>query len=401
MRLAALSLSAVLLSGCSWLGGMTGPDRSYHSKPAAYAGPHNPCVVYSPAQPIPQGCDPASVTMGTGYGHMGPAGGTYTSGGYGSHVGNAHNVSGPANSGPRIKKPKLRGALSFGTEKSISGEFFNFGDDTTLVYNPDDFAEGYTVFEDNSATFANDVRRTENFTGTNLDFAAPTLSFDDVYNTPTIVKAGVEYIMNPKMTVFANAGYAHAEGTDGATVAVDGGILRTTTLQPVDFDGAPTGEAVTFGTTIPNQNLANLVIDFSDQRRFDLEAGARHYFNPISAEKGYRTLTPFVAGAVGVSHVNEVSYTTSQNQRFLQDAFENGSTNFYEVSSDDTVNNIYDSAWLLNGAVTAGMEWQVTPKWAVALETGVKFEQGRDLISGESGDDNLSVPVTLRGSFNF
>jgi len=399
MRLAALSVSAVLLSGCSWLGGASGPDRSYQNQSAGYAGAPNRCMVYSPVQPIPPGCNPASVTMATGYGQGAGAGGNYTTGGYGSHAGDARHASSYNNGHQqRVRKPKLRGSVSLGTEKSIAGSLFDFNA-SNVSYNPSAFTEGFVEFESNN--FNNDLRRTVTYEGVVEEVVSPTLSFDDVYNTPTILKGGVEYIANPHFTVFANVGYAHAEGTDGATAGIEGTILRRTELQPVDFEGVPSAEPTVFSSFFPNQNIANLVIDFNDQRRFDVEAGARHYFDPISSEKGYRTLTPFVGGAVGVSHVNEVSFTTSQNQRFLEDAFESDGTNYYEVSSNDTVNTIYDSDWLVNGAVTAGMEWQVTPKWAMALETGVKFEQGRDLISGESGDDNISVPVTFRGSFNF
>ena len=81
MRLAVCALSAVLLSGCSWLGGLgnTGQGGSffgqssqssgqfngrYNGQNGAFAGAQqNPCVVYSPRAPIPFGCDPASVTL--------------------------------------------------------------------------------------------------------------------------------------------------------------------------------------------------------------------------------------------------------------------------------------------------------------------------------------------------
>jgi len=155
MRLAIVSLSAVLLSGCSWLGGMSKPDNRYQNNArASYAngapshhmgvrGPHNPCMVYSPVQPVPQGCDPASVTLATGYnsGAVQP-GGNYATGGYGSHAGNAHNVGQQAKSGPRLRKPRLRGALTLGTEKSVSGELLNFNNvGGVALYNPALFEE--------------------------------------------------------------------------------------------------------------------------------------------------------------------------------------------------------------------------------------------------------------------
>jgi len=47
------------------------------------------------------------------------------------------------------------------------------------------------------------------------------------------------------------------------------------------------------------------------------------------------------------------------------------------------------------------MEWQVTPKTALAFETGVRFEGGRENDNGDRGDDNIAIPVTIRGSYNF
>ncbi len=393
MRLVALSLSAVLLSGCSWFGGNSNSQQSYHDQRGAYAGSQNQCVVYSPAQPVPTGCDPAMVTMATGYGQAG-AGGAYTTGGYGSHVSNAGNVSSQRSGQPRLKKPKLRGSMSFGTEKSVAGTLLDFSGALApgFAYDPTPFQEG-------SVEQNGDIVTSTLYTSQFERYVAPSLSFDDVYNTPTILKGGFEYIASPRFTVFANAGYSHAEGTDDARITVQSTLLKTTTTDDIT-DALPPLSNTEF---IPNVNVAHMILDFNDQRRFDVEAGARHYFKPIMQEKGYRTVTPFVAGAVGISHVNDVTYTTEQDQLFLAQAFDSSgaNTNFYDVLGNGGVNTLYESDWLLNGAVTAGMEWQVTPKWALALETGVKFEQARDFANGDEGDNNVSVPVTLRGSFNF
>ena len=58
-----------------------------------------------------------------------------------------------------------------------------------------------------------------------------------------------------------------------------------------------------------------------------------------------------------------------------------------------------------------GAEWQLTPGFALAAETGVKIQGARDYadfvnaagetIEGPSGDANISIPLTLRGSINF
>ena len=48
------------------------------------------------------------------------------------------------------------------------------------------------------------------------------------------------------------------------------------------------------------------------------------------------------------------------------------------------------------------MEWQVTPKTALAFETGLKFEGSRDYVNGDGdSDNNFAIPFTVRGSYNF
>jgi hypothetical protein len=62
---------------------------------------------------------------------------------------------------------------------------------------------------------------------------------------------------------------------------------------------------------------------------------------------------------------------------------------------------LYDAQWVPMGSLKAGVEWQVTPKTALAFETGLRVEGARDYSNGTKGDTNVTVPLTLRGSFNF
>jgi len=136
MRLAALSVSVILLSGCSWLGGHHSPGKTYQYKQSshnAYAngaqghfgarGGQNPCVIYSPVQPAPTGCHPSQVVLSGQQGYQGSQP-TYTTGGYGSHAGSAYKA-GERGGAPRLRKPKLRGTFSLGTERSIDGDLIS------------------------------------------------------------------------------------------------------------------------------------------------------------------------------------------------------------------------------------------------------------------------------------
>ncbi len=415
MRVAVCAVSAVLLSGCSWFGGNGQPNMAYSQKYAyksqaqgqyGYGAP-NRCQVYSPTQPVPQGCDAAAVTVAAGGFPQQPdfnAGYGYTTGSYGSHASTAGQYDAGAASKPRLRKPKLRGSLSLGLEKSNSGTLLDYamvpGINPELTYNPNDYAEGTTSGSVSSGTVTQTL-----YTGTVEKIRKPSLSYGDVYSTPTRVAAGLEFIASPKFTVFANGGYSHAQGEEGEAVEVQATLLKTVSTQQYDTT-APypaVGAPIVNTSFIPNATIAKYNYNFNDMERYDLEVGGRYYFDPIVKDQSHRTLTPFVGASVGASHYNETKFEVTQSQLFYQRAFDSNlaTQDFYEVVQPATNVQLYDAQWVPTGALTAGMEWQVTPKAAFALETGVKFEAARDYSNGNQGENNIAVPVTLRGSFNF
>ena len=467
MRLAVCTLSAVLLSGCSWLGSaghvFNGGGQGHHAKSSQYGygqgyngrsqhGQHqysaqqDPCQVYSPQAPIPQGCNPSQVTLGTAGGFPQQpnfGGGQYASQGYGSHAATAHQQA--AHYQPRktkLRKPRLRGLLSLGVEKSNSGNLLDYAKlpslNPELNYDPNDYNEG--VFREGSIQ---EGRIDDTlYTAIIEEISKPDISFDDVHSTPLSLKGGVEYIMTPRTSVFANAGYTYSEGRSGGGVGIQGELqrrVRTATFQTIDGTPAtpgspevpatPTSPAIpavpampatpdTFQTVsdngpvetapftfIPNQNIANYAYDFTDMQRIELEVGARHYFNPIVKSQGYKTLTPFVGASVGAAHYNAVSLDVRQNQLYYQQAFEDGENIFYDVVPPNINGSarveLYDSQWVPAGQLNAGMEWQVTPKTALAFETGLRIEGAREYSNGERGDNNIAIPMTIRGSYNF
>jgi len=126
MRLGSLTLSAtfsaVLLSGCSFIGGQSSNHANPYAKQKAashgyYGQPSaaQHCQIASPRHPIPRGCRPEQVTIGTptntyphgGYAAKGgfpqqPSFGEpqYADGGYGQAVGQGSAISYHA-SGPK------------------------------------------------------------------------------------------------------------------------------------------------------------------------------------------------------------------------------------------------------------------------------------------------------------
>jgi len=449
MRLVVCTLSAVLLSGCSWLGGALGSGHSGQNAHSAYqsgryfAGDkrrghqqklrqQDPCQIFSPQQPIPQGCNPSQVTLGTaggfpqqpnfggGYGHE------YASQGFGSHADQQAAHYQPKG---KIRKPRWRGSLSLGLEKSNSGDLLDFsavdsldpanpfsGLDPFTNYNPQDFNQTVIVGTPatGNVTTTTFTANAENQTGTGTDplvpsiftdgvanrFDASSISFDDVHSTPLRIAGGAEFILTPRATLFANAGYSYAEGKSGDVASVNASVYRLVSSENFDAAGTSLGPAVETLSELEPQEIARFNYDFTDLRRIDLEAGGRYYFNPINKNQGYKTLTPFVGASAGVSHFNSVSYDFSLAQTNYAAAFAGNPEPEISAGPRSRV-ELYDSQWVPSGQLNAGMEWQVTPKTALALETGVRIEGARDYSNGVKGDTNVAIPVTLRGSFNF
>lgn len=417
MRFGILALSTLLLSGCSWLGGYgTGysGQSSMNSSGYGYANGARmnaaPCQIFSPNQAVPRGCDPASVTLATPGGHgqfpQSPdfSSGQYVSGGYGSHAGQAGQQAAHYQPKKRLRKPKFRGNLSLGLSKSFSGDYLDYSKfpvaDASATYNPNDFAEGSV-----SGSPASGETVTTVYSAVVEDVERPSISFDDVHSTPLNLKGGVEYILTPNTTIFANAGYSYSEGESGGAVLINGELQRRVTTQSFDTTtGDPIGGPVTNIGFIPNKRIAQFDYDFDDMTRIDLEAGARHYFNPILKSQTQTSITPFVGASAGASHYNSQSFDITQKQVFFERAYNSGgnSPEFYNVDPGTRVTvDVYDNQWVPTGSLTTGLEWQMTPKTALAFETGVVVEGGRKYLNGERGDNNVSIPVTLRGSFNF
>ncbi len=443
MRLGSLTLSATLsaalLSGCSFIGGQQGQTKNpYASQQAGQYGSvatNQHCQIPTPRHPIPRGCRPEQVTIGVpaqrqpsfasnGFPQQPQFGQPqYTSGGYGAALGQSAPIY---QTGPRKRKPKLRGSLSLGAERSISGDLLDpFVTGPAANYDPQLFSLGSesgtaasglvteTTFTANDSIetldrddLSGSIRRPGLFESSD----APAVSFKDVWAAPLSIKGGLEYIVNDRTTVFVNGGYTYSAGEERDVASIDATVYQEISNQPFAPDLSENGPPEVNVTFIPNQRIASFAYEFSDLRQYDLEVGARRYLNPIVKSDGYKTVTPFVGASVGVSYVNDVDFTVSQTQTSFQSVFDGDPTTF-DVPNDGTSTRLYDSDWLPQGQLNVGAEWQVTPGFALAAETGLKFQGARDfadfenadgeIIEGGSGDVNISIPLTLRGSVNF
>ena len=446
MRLVGSVGVAAFLAGCSYVGG-PGHHPAPYGGGAAYGGPVDPCQVPHAQAPLPRGCHPSQVTIG-----LAPAGGfpqqpqfgapQAATGGYGAYAGgNQHTQGLRGASGPRLRKPRFRGALDVGVEKSLRGDLLDYArapDNPISQYNPYEFAEASRTLTDTELTYRsftadslNESRRPFLYSRSRRDrdgsyvfdpaldvlvpwdeFSQPTVSFDDAWAVPASFGASGEFILNDKATVFGRVGYTTAEGTNNDAASVEATLYDYTSVQAIDPDTGdltPAADAVENLGYRPNTTIATFNYDFSDMNRLDLEAGGRLYFDPIGGRATGQSITPFVGASAGASRYNGVHYTVSQRQLSYGSAFDGASLaaeedlNYFNVrqNAENTRVDLYNSQWVPSGRLSAGMEWQVTPGTALALETGIRVEGSREYANGNKGDTNVSVPVTLRGSFNF
>ena len=448
MRRVGFAAAAALLSGCSFLDGGYGASKAPHyAKAPQYGAPYggrvDPCQIPHPRAPIPQGCHPSQVSLGvappaTGFPQQPQFGAPQVAtGGYGSHAaGNVHTAGlRGASAGPVKRRPRFRGALDIGAEKSLRGDIYDydrFPTDPVDDYNAYRYVEGRSRREGDeiiSEVFMADgypeAGRANQFGAFLTDFYdvvpqpdlsdpdtwdevyTPSVSFDDAWTTPSSFGVSGEWILGDRATVFGRVGYASAEGTNNDAVAIEATAYRFVSVQSVDPEtGAPVGPPSNSLEYEPNIQIARYDYDFSDMNRLDLEAGGRMYLDPIAGRATGKTITPFVGASAGASRHNAVHYTVGQSQLSYETAFpEEGEMEleYFQIRDDAgrTRVDLYDSQWVPQGRLAAGVEWQVTPGTALALETGVRVEGSRKYSNGEKGDTNVSIPFTLRGSFNF
>ena len=131
--------------------------------------------------------------------------------------------------------------------------------------------------------------------------------------------------------------------------------------------------------------------------------------------------------------INEQNINISQTQANYQAAFDNSATRPASEATQGTLYNVvpaqlggqeatvrlYDEQWIPSGRLNAGVEWQASPRMSLAFETGVEVRGGlrysdneitdfdengnafTTTVEGQRGDTDISIPLTVRGSFNF
>jgi len=436
MRIAICALSAVLLSGCSWLGGVNnvfGGQGAHgaHGQKAGQYGYSNAVKYGQHARGAQHNAQAQQYgqQFGGGFPQQPQFGAPQqVTGQYGTHAANAGQVYGHQRSKGQMRKPRLRGTFSLGFERSVSGNILGGSDGSSIDLSPYNFRQsnGFSGSPTDGLTIESDLQAIA------TSAREPSISFDDVHSTPMRIGGGAEFIVSPRTTVFANLGYTTAEGNEGGSVDIIGRVVgeslddeRALLSAELGTDIVSTGiiykgyrdnslSGITnLGRDVEDLPIAQIAFDFSDLERLDFEVGGRHYLNPILKGNTARAVTPFVGGSIGAARYNALTYKGERQNLNLHEAVAVDDTRNVYVPQRNTQApiEVFEAQWVPTGQLNAGLEWQATPKTAIAFETGVKFEGARrygdttdvngNTIDGRKGDNNISVPFTIRGSYNF
>lgn len=439
MRLAVCTLSAVLLSGCSWLG-----SNGHHGYNAGHGNAGSAYGV---------GC----ATGAQGYGQQGYAQTGYTQAGYGGQgfAGNGCGQAGGYNVGGGNfaqgayggQSAAGYGATSYSQAGYGQGGFAQGGfNGSTLgggqaLYGQGSGAQGFgaqgygaqsiygqsgygvgAVYGQNvvGSQLTNgqyvDASYVQNVQGApiyvpqpypsyygvpqmrggsaalpfGLEFGIGT-SFDvggDIYTEKPGGPATDEFgNPNSSRIVSAQPSVSYDDAFDRATtydVAATYDLSpRTTVLGRIGYSEAD-GNDVGLGEATENSVTAPITARFSDLEQYTVEAGVRQYVGGFN--NGYTGLRPYVGATAGAIYTDDVDLIQTS-------AAFNGGTGGTETQE------YIRSGWQPTAAGVIGAEYQVGARTAIGLETGIRWTDG--LNTTLSSEDRWQVPVKLRGRVSF
>lgn len=421
MRLAACALSAVLLSGCSWLG--FGGDNYYGASDyygyGAYAGSDcAPAAVghtsyaYSGGQ---AGCAAgASYAVGhgsaghgaghgahglrgahghahsAGYGQGGSYGSAYGSGAYGANgtvLGSAAPYGSAVGAGMGVPGTNPVGGVP---GQVVSQTVYGPGGNVVGGFGPQGVGSAYAPY--GSSYYGG------NTLGALGGAAIGAGSFLAGGAMPFGVEASVGTEFGIGGDVFpgeASKPFLGGPGNVSAlpAVAYDDAFDNAVTYElaaAYDLDPSTTvfgqvgwskaeGKQVQLGTVDDGAGVSeDLVGQFSDYEQIRVEGGVRKY---VGHSGGLR---PYVGGSAGFVKTDDVSLTQSSatlvDPALFQQTYLRG-------------------GWNPTAAGIVGAEWQTGARTAIGIETGVRWTQDQD--TNFQSDDIWSVPLKLRGRVAF
>lgn len=463
MRITALALSATLLSGCSWLGlggsnhssapqysqsgrytagaggaagaGYNAMSAYQNSFQSSYNSAHmgGPCEITSVSHPIPQGCSPEQVTIalpGASHAQYGANYGAVqqpSQNAYGKAVKDAKRNSGlvSAVTHNNWARPRLRLTGSLGFEDSVSGQLYNV-DTLSSVYDPTTHFESTAAgspaagqvieneyYVPNPLGTPSATNPSTSVENTFILVDSPTVNVGDAYTLPFSAGIGGEYQVSNNFAVFGNLSYSKAQAEHVSGIRYEGNVENYQQVTDYEEITDPISGDVTGYNDFPaapgrgqfnNVTVASTTVELSDRRRSAAEIGGRYYFGHAFPNHLERPLTPYISAKVGAAYHNALEAEQTLSRLYLEEYYTSGgATATYEnvLAVQAAPVEIIEEGWVPTGGLHVGAEWQITPKAALAFETGVNIEGGRDLTAGGKTNNHISVPFTLRGSIGF
>ena len=433
MRLAVCALSAVLMSGCSWLGtggssagsygsGVYGADCGGYGSTGVYnvgaagcggAGGYGVGAGYGQAgYGVGAGYGQAGYGAGAGFGQAGyGAGAGFGQAGYGAGVGYGATGFG-AGTGYNSAALGLGAASAFGAtggfgQTTTLGTNAPFGSAVGTQFGGTQFGTQGQFAQGNVTTVA----------GAPIYVPQP---YPAYYGVPQLrgvpvavgggalpfgIEAGIgtAFALNGDVFDSKRSGFA-SDGSGGVSdgrfvseiddisygdafddpisynVAATYDISPSTTLLGQFSYAEADGNNVQIGNVTEGGREGALFAEFSDLEQYTIEGGVRQYLGD------YRSVVrPYVAGTAGVTYTDDVDLTQSSS------AFLNG--------VDPTIESFIDSGWEPTAAGLVGAEMQVGGRSAIGIESGIRWTDNSDSLLGT--DDRWSIPLRLRGRVSF
>ena len=409
MRLAVCALSAVLLSGCSWLGigghKNVGFNQGHGGAYGVNCGPTQGYAQQGFAQQV--GCAPGQggyavqqgygQDFGQGYGAQGYGGQAYGGQGfaqgsvqtlgsaapYGAAVGNPYGnvvgtqlsngqyvngaavqnvvgapiyqaqpyaVGGAACCGPQLRGPAA--ALPWGIEAGIGTSF----------------GIGGNVFPGRPEFSPSGFGGATGGTGSTRQVSEqPSISYNEAFDEAIEYDVAGTYDISPNTTLLGRFGYSEA---DGQTVTLGAAFDPANTLGFVDAD-----------------NSAPVFAEFSDLEQITLEAGLRQYVGGFN--NGITGLRPYV-GVTGGAIYNDDVTITQGSPAFVTPT---------NAAGIDAPIEFIDGGWNPTASAVVGAEYQVGARSAIGVEAGIRWQDNFDTLT--PSQDRWSVPIRLRGRVSF
>lgn len=157
----------------------------------------------------------------------------------------------------------------------------------------------------------------------------------------------------------------------------------TTVLARVGYSEAD-GKDFSLGEATENGVTAPITGRLSDMEQYTIEGGIRKYVGGFN--NGLTGLRPYVGVSGGFTHTNDLTLTQTSA------AFNGG-------AGGSESQQYVEGGWTPTAAGVIGAEYQVGARTAIGVETGIRWTD--DLQTNVQSDDRWQVPVRLRGRVSF